>query len=164
MRGPFPANLETFVWRAASASTTTLTVSNDDVVLLDAAGVRIPVEVTPMLDVRYNYEREIRPLEPLRPGAQYELTVPRLCEEGPPTTRYTLETQTAAPVPSSIGALRLVAHGLDEVRVPASGICVEDLLAATALVEVELSAEAEPWPDRRGSRGARRLGVRRASA
>lgn len=145
VRGPFPANIEALVWRPASASTTTLTVSNDNVVLLDAAGVRIPVEVTPMLDVRYNYEREIRPLEPLLPDAQYSLTVPRLCDEGPPTTRYTLQTRATTPIPSSIGALRLVKQGFEEVRVSASGTCVEDVHAATAGVEVELSAEAEPW-------------------
>lgn len=86
---------------------------------------------------------------PLEEGATYTFTAKNACPQmGPKEHVATFTVGPAAPMPDTLGAMRLLAPGKGSLQIGTSGgSCSVDEEAVWADVQVELSDSAKPWAE-----------------
>ncbi|HEX6242991.1 MAG TPA: hypothetical protein VFZ61_18890 [Polyangiales bacterium] len=144
-----PANMQAFVVAASYSNPKNGYVAAEPKLYrLEPSGQRTP------LDIVQNEERKtVSPAQPVEPGTQLELEWSRACEtlaQGPqdPPLRVRVHARVtaASPLPSSLGHLR-AHHQTGAIAVPRGGSCSDMIQASYWDLEIELSAEAEPYRD-----------------
>ena len=141
-----PANLPAVTWHAMRDNHDSEAPDPALVELREVSGDAIPLAPTELEYGDYRLDLDA----PLEPGTSYRLTDDTVCgdgfEEGP---RVTLEATAEAPYPEALGRIEVVREDVDDNLLigTASGSCTTGTVSAVARVELEPSAEAEPWVD-----------------
>lgn len=84
----------------------------------------------------------------LKAGMRIEAQENRLCPYGPKGTPASIQIGPAAPLPNSLGTLRMTQNTVDTLQVASRlGSCATQITANIVDVKLDPSTEAKPWMD-----------------
>ncbi|RAL23973.1 hypothetical protein DL240_07435 [Lujinxingia litoralis] len=138
-----PANISAGVYAASYDGTAPtnlqlFNVNSGEEVPIAVQSVALPGREERWFYVYFNGE--------LTPGESYRLAPGAECDLSE-LPEFVFDVVEEAPLPQSLGTLKLSEPESGELTVMADGSCSEEIAATWVEVEVELSAEAEPWAD-----------------